>query len=417
MRDRELYAQILGIRSPWSVTSVELQSAALQVVVNVRVDPAEALCCPECGDPAPRYDFRERRWRHLDTCQYRTVLSAEVPRVQCPSHGVHQVKVPWGEPHSRFTALFEALVIDWLREANLSAVSRLLSLTWKEVDGIMARAVIRGMARRRVQAPRRMGVDETSFQKRHEYVTVVTDLDKCRVLAIADDRESESLLKFYRSLTPNQRRRIATVAMDMHGPYIKATRESLSDADAKIVFDKFHVAKHLSDAVDQVRRKEHQELMAEGDDTLKGTKYLWLQNPVSMPEERWNSGFAELRRMNLRTARAWRIKEAAMWIWTLRDPQEIQAALKRWIGWAARSRLEPIRRVAATIKNHLCGVVNAIVTDATNAASESVNAKIQRVKWMACGFRSRVRFKLAIFFHCGGLDLYPASAGITHTIS
>ena len=123
------------------------------------------LACPECGQPAGRYDRRERRWRHLDTCQYRTILVAQVPRVECPEHGVKTILVPWAEPGSPFTALFEALVIDWLREANIQAVARLMDLTWDQVDGVMQRAVRRGLARRTLQAPRRAGVDETSDQR------------------------------------------------------------------------------------------------------------------------------------------------------------------------------------------------------------------------------------------------------------
>ena len=132
----------------------------------------EALNCPECGQPARRYDTRQAL-AAPGYCQYRTILAAEMPRVQCERHKVKQVAAPWSES----TALFEALVIDWLREANTAAVAQQMGLSWDEVDGIMQRAVQRGLERREVQAPQRIGVDETSFQKRHEYVTVVNDLD------------------------------------------------------------------------------------------------------------------------------------------------------------------------------------------------------------------------------------------------
>jgi transposase len=415
MRDRDLDTQILGIRHTWTITDVKLDVPREEVRVHVEADRSCALGCPECGVEAPRHDHRERQWRHLDTCHFRTILVADVPRVNCPEHGVKQCQVPWAEPHAGFTALFEALAIGWLREASISAVARLLKLTWHEVDGIMWRAVRRGLARRQLRAPSRMGVDETSFQKRHEYVTVVTDLDGSTVLYVADDRKAESLAGFYRSLKPRQRQRIAIVAMAMHQPYIKATRDHLPDADEKIAFDKFHVAQHLGDAVDRVRREEHRLLMAEGDWTFKDSKYLWLQNPDNMSDVHWDSSFKILRESNLKTARAWALKEAAMWVWTYAARGRARRALERWYAWAARSRLEPMKKVAKTIKNHLEGILNAIVSRATNAAGESVNAKIQRVKRLACGFRNRERFRNAIYFHCGGLDLYPVSAGITHT--
>jgi transposase len=172
---RDLYAQILGNASPWHVTDVRLDVPAgkVEVIVEHRGD----ACCPKCGKACPGYDTRPRRWRHLDTCQLQRLLVADVPRVECEAHGVVQAATPRSDPGSRFTALFERMVIDWLREANFSAVARQLDLSWDEVDGIMSRAVARGLARRCELAPRRIGLDETSFQKRHEYVTVVTDLD------------------------------------------------------------------------------------------------------------------------------------------------------------------------------------------------------------------------------------------------
>jgi len=166
MRDKELYRKILGIEEPWTVKDVELDREKGEVRVELAHRAGEGLRCPECGTLSPGYDARARRWRHLDTCQFRTILMAQVPRVSCPEHGVRQVSVPWGEPGSRFTALFEALVIDWLKEASLSAVARQLGLGWTETSGIMSRAVRRGLSRREPKLPTHTGVDEVSFQRR-----------------------------------------------------------------------------------------------------------------------------------------------------------------------------------------------------------------------------------------------------------
>jgi transposase len=412
MRDRELYAQILGIQSPWKVKDVELELDGGEVRVEV-VHAGAALPCPCCGKSVPGYDTRRRRWRHLDTCQYRTILIAEVPRVECPEHGVKQIEVPWAEEGSGFTALFERVVIDWLREASIAAVSRRLAMTWDEVDGIMSRADRRGLARRAFEPAPRTGVDETSFQKRHEYVTIVSDLDVSEVLYVADDRKAESLDGYFEQLSEQQLERIEVVAMDMWAPYLKSVRRHVPEADDKIVFDRFHVAKHLGDAVDRVRRAEHKELRTEGDDRLKGSRYLWLQNPATMSDERWHGAFDALRRSSLRTARAWAIKEAAAGLWEYRTRGWARRGWKRWLGWAKRSRLDPIKKVAQMVERHLGGIINAVVHRATNAGAESINAKIQRVKRMACGFRNRDRFRNAIYFHLGGLDLYP----VTHTDS
>ncbi len=193
MRDKDLYAQILGIESPWQVTEVELNSSGGEVIVHVKPKASSTHCCPTCGKESSGYDSRTRRWRHLDTCQYKTILVAEVPRVTCKEHGVVTVSVPWAEPGSGFTVLFEALVIDWLKEASISAVSRLMNLSWNAIDGIMQRAVERGLSRREVHSVTQIGVDETAFKKRHDYVTVVSDQEEGTVLFVGDDRKKATL--------------------------------------------------------------------------------------------------------------------------------------------------------------------------------------------------------------------------------
>jgi transposase len=201
MRDHELYATILGVTLPWAVRQVALRADLQEVEVFIEHDGSTPLVCPECAREGSRHDARRRSWRHLDTCQYRTTVTAEVPRVRCPEHGVHQVRVPWAEPGARFTALFESLAIDWLREASLSAVARRLRLSWDEIDGIQRRAVRRGLARREVRLISAIGVDETSFQRRHEYVTTVCDLKEPRVLYVADRRGQGALEGFYDGLS------------------------------------------------------------------------------------------------------------------------------------------------------------------------------------------------------------------------
>jgi transposase len=407
MRDTQLYQQILGLSDPWMVTSVELDRSAGSVLVKVEPRPDAALACPTCGAASPGYDRRTRQWRHLDTCQYTTILEATVPRLSCSEHGVVTVAVPWAEPGSGFTSLFEALVIDWLREASIKAVASQLRVSWSAIDRIMARAVARGLARREALSPKRLCVDETSFQKRHEYVTVVTDPDAGHVLYVADDRKTESLEQFYAGLDDAQKAAIRGVSMDMWPAFITATRRHVPDADSKIGFDKFHVAKLLGDAVDKVRRQENKSLSGDGIDTLKGSKYSWLTNPENMSAAQ-RARFAALRTSTLKTARAWAIKDTAMQLWDYRSKAWAEKAWLRWLSWAQRCRLPPIQAAAKTIKRQLWGILNAIVLNLHNGHAESMNSRIQRIKHRACGFRNRERFRNAIYFHLGGLNLYPA---------
>lgn len=412
----EHYAQLLGLERPWRIQEVELDHEATEVRIRVELATRGQLHCPVCRVQCGRHDHRSRRWRHLDTMQYTTILEVEVPRVRCKEHGVHQVPVPWAEENSRFTALFEALVIDWLHETSTQAVARQLRLSWDQVAGIQARAVQRGLARREKRSPTAIGVDETSFQKRHEYVTVVNDLDEGIMLYVADNRRQEVLEGYFRDLGPEGCAGLESIAMDMWAPFIAATRAFVPEADEKIVFDKFHIAKHLGDAVDRVRRQENRELRAKGDDRLVKTKYSWLQNPDHMSLEHWRE-FSPLRTSRLKVARAWAIKESAMLLWGYVKRGWAERMWKRWYGWAIRSRLEPVKRVARMIKTHWEGVINAATSNVTNARAEGINSKIQWIKRMATGYRNRENFRNAIYFHLGGLDLYPESLKSAHTKS
>ena len=165
MSDTTLYERLLGIEHPWRVSAVRLALEAGRVEIDIK-HVGDELVCPTCGADCPGYDRRPRQWRHLDTMQYRTLVRAEVPRVQCTEHGIQQVPVPWAEVGSRFTALFEAMVIDWLKAASFTAVAGQCRLSWDQVAGIQERAVARGLARRGTAVASKVGVDETSFQRR-----------------------------------------------------------------------------------------------------------------------------------------------------------------------------------------------------------------------------------------------------------
>ncbi len=406
VRDKDLYAQILGIKSPWRVSSVELVLSEGEVTVHVEQKAGARRCCPTCGKDSPGYDSRTRRWRHLDTCQFKTILVADLPRVKCQEHGVVTVSVPWAELGAGFTAMFEALVIDWLQEASTSAVSRLMGLSWNAIDGIMQRAVERGLSRREKVCAAQIGVDETAFKKRHDYVAIVSDQEAGTVLHVGSDRKKATLKAWYDGLTEEQREAIESVSMDMWPAFINATLESLPGADEKIAFDKFHVAKYLGEAVDKVRRQEHKALMAEGYEDLKGSKYDWLYNPKNKTRKQ-KKRFKALRDSTLKTARAWAIKELAMSLWRYVSKTWARKGWEKWLAWAVRSRLDPIKEVAKTIKEHLWGILNAIVLEVSNGPAEGLNSRIKMIKVRSRGFRNKKRFANAIYFHLGGLDLYP----------
>jgi len=409
MQDIELYKRILGVVSPWQVQDVRLELKQRAVTVVVTYDHSIPVACPTCEGQATIYDHQKRRWRHLDTMQLKTIIECEVPRVRCEEHGVKQLPVAWAEGNARFTAMFEALVINWLKEASISAVAELLALSWDEVAGIQQRAVRRGLARRRRQPLEHIGIDETSFQKRHEYVTVILDRKNDVVLDVLDDRKAETLQRWLGARPAHHLASLKTLTMDMWDPYILAVRSCVPDAEQKICFDRFHVAQHFGKALDKVRLQEHRGLLAvEGESPLTGTKYEWQRN-ASKLDNRSRRDFMSLSRLNLKTARAWRIKEAAAQLWDYRYRGSAEKAWKQLLGWISRCRLDAVKKVGKMLRKYLWGVLNAITAAVSNAMLEAKNARIQWVKKMACGFRNRVRFRMAILFHLGGLDLMPRS--------
>src|SRR5208337_753434 len=409
MQDIELYKKILGITSPWVVSDVRLELKQRAVTVLVNYDDSIPVACPVCAGQATIYDHQLRRWRHLDTMQLKTLIECEVPRARCEEHGVKQLPVAWAEANARFTALFEALVIGWLKEASISAVAEMLGLSWDEVAGIQQRAVKRGLARRRKQPLEHIGVDETSFQKRHEYVTVILDRKHDVVLDVLDDRKAETLEQWFRGRPAHHLASLKTLTMDMWDPFILAVRNCIPDADAKICFDRFHVAQHFGKALDKVRAQEHRGLLsAEGSSPLTGTKYEWQRNASNL-DNRSRRDFMALSHLQLKTARAWRIKEAAAQLWNYSYRASAQKGWKSLLGWISRCRLEAVKKVGRMLRRYLWGVLNAITARVSNAMLEAKNSRIQWVKKMACGFRNRERFRMAILFHLGGLNLMPKS--------
>jgi transposase len=407
MRDTELYQQILGLESPWRVTRVELDVKQTRVDVFAEHAKRKTWPCPECEAACGLHDHdEERTWRHLDSCQFQTLLHASVPRIRCDEHGVRQVRVPWAEPRSRFTLLFERFAIDVLRETDILGAARILDISWDEAHGIMGRAVTRGLSRREHKVPEYIGLDEKALARGHRYATIACDLRDGHVIDVAPERTGESVIRCFGRFSVNDLEGIKEVAMDMWQPFIRTMSLLLPQADTKIVFDRFHIVAHMNDAVDTVRRRENRQLREMGDDRLVGSKHLWLYGAERVPDESFNDFFA-LRCANLKTSRAWAIKETLRYLWDQPTRTTGEAWYKHWHFWATHSRLPPVKKVAAMIRRHLPGVLSFFTHRITNSASEALNSTIQMIKKRAFGFRSFDNFRIAILFRCGGLQLHP----------
>jgi transposase len=410
MDSKELYRVLLGLSEPWTVERVELDLARQEVSVFVAHPPKTRFHCPRCERQLAVFDhLAERRWRHLDSCQFMTYLHAQPPRIDCPEHGRLQIELPWAAAGARFTHMFEALAIDVLLAANVKRAAQLLRITWDEAWGVMQRAVIRGRQAKDGTVPEHIGIDEKAIAKGHRYMTLVCDLQRGTVEYVGEERREESLTPYFAAFTPEELTRIESIGMDMWQAYINAARAAVPGAEDKIVFDRFHIMQRVLDALDQVRRRENKALRAEGDQRLVRTKYLWLRSQENLTDAA-AAQFLTLKDATLKTARAWALKESLRTLWDYASRGWAQRFWRRWYFWATHSRLAPMIEVARMIQRHLPNVLTYFTHRVTNAVAEGLNSKIATIQKRACGFRNRDHFKIAVFFHCGGLDLYPSAS-------
>jgi transposase len=406
MKDTELYHHLLGLQDPWFVYDVQINVNEQQVDVWVEHPKGLQWACPECGTQGSLYDHADERvWRHLDSCQFRTFLHARPPRMACPEHGVRQVRLPWAERRSRFTLLFERFAIEVLGNTHIQAGRRILGISWDEAWHLMDRAVQRGLRLKSERIITHLGVDEKQAAAGQNYVTIVCDLDRGTVEEVTEGNNCASLQAYFDQLTGQQLQGIEAVAMDMAGGYINAVSGRLLNGFDKIVFDRYHIMKLMNEAVDKVRKQEHKRLSNEGNPMLKGSKFLWLYGQERLPAKHWD-WFASLKAAGLKTARAWAIKEMLRHLWKYKSRAWAQKYWKRWYFWATHSRLEPVKKIAYTLKYFLYGVLNYCKHRITNAMTEGINSKIETLWKSACGFRNIHRFRTVILFHLGGLKLY-----------
>jgi transposase len=377
--------------------------------LSVTIDvfwPAQTLApCPECQELCSVKDFKSRMWRHLDTMQFKTFLRCEVPRTDCPEHGALQIFLPWSDPKSRFTALFEKVAAEVLLSCkNQTQAAHLLRLSWKQVHRIQRLAVEKALALRKKEPILHLGIDEKSFLKGHKYITVLSDLDKKRVLDVTRNRDEAAAQQVLGCMSDRQKSAVQAVAMDMWEPFKTAVKEQLPKAD--IVHDHFHITGYLTKAVDSVRKAEHRDFMKRGVETLKGTKYLWLSNQGNW-DDKQRVQYGAIKNICLKVGRAFSMKELFRKFWTYFNQGSAHSFFKKWYHWATHSRLKPMIEAARTLKRHLDNILTYFKHRISNSASEGLNAKIQLIKAEARGFRNFENFRIGILFHCGGFQFLP----------
>jgi len=400
------YEELLCLKAGWSVSKVKISSRGKEIRIELE-HSGKTACCGECGHRSNVYDYaKERQWRHLDTMQCTTVLVAKVPRVSCEEHGVKTSEVSWADKHSRFTLLFETFSIQVLEMAkNISAACKLLRLDWKQAHKIMERAVTRGLSRRSKEDIPWLGMDEKSFRKGHNYISVLNDLEEGRVIDVEEGRSSEvAETLLYKGLSAKQREMVCGVSIDMSAPYLKAIKASLPHAD--IVHDKFHISQHLGEAVDKTRKQEHKELMKEGHDHLKGMKYAFLRSEENLSDEE-RKDLTKFGNMELKVAKAWQLKELFKYFWLKFDTRSAKRFFIYWAEEVIASGNKYMLKVADMMAKRIENILTYFDCFITNAVSEGLNSKIQSIKASARGYRSFTNYRTAILFYCGKLKLLP----------
>lgn len=399
-----LYEHLLGLKTPWSVKSVDLSLTDQRVVVEVILKPGQVWADPtDATKRAHINGWTERQWWHLDTCQFETLIKARVPQRKYSDGTVQELAVPWAQRYSRVTLLMEAFVVKLLQVCpTTKGVCELTRLSWSAVNDIMVSAVARGMLRRTEEEIPYLGLDEKSSEKGYSYVSILTDIKRSRVLDLVPERKLAAASKLLETLSLTQRAAVKAVAMDMWPAFMSATTICIPQAD--IVHDRFHVSKYLGEAVDAVRKQEHRSLSQAGSSPLTGSKWAWLKR---YPDGRSAEAvaFRDLNQLNLKTSRAWRIKETFIQFWVYQYTGAAKRFFDAWSNNAMRSRLEPIKKVVKMLRRHETGLLNYSRHRICNACAEGFNSAIQLIKANARGFRNFTNYRARILFHCGKLDM------------
>jgi transposase len=402
MRVTTLFRRLLG------VTGLRVIEAFFQVDGKLTVGVAPGWRrprCGRCGRQAPTYDRRSLRWwTHLPYGATPVRLSYAPRRVDCPRCGVLTEQLPWGEAASRFTTAFEEMVAYLAQITDKTQVARLMGISWSTVGSIVARVVARHLPAERLASLRWIGVDEFSFRKRHRYLTIVVDHERRRIVWVAEGHKAETLEAFFKLLGSEGCATIELVSIDLAASYRKAVTENLPNAE--IVFDRFHVQRLASDALDEVRRALVRELADSPDEAaaVKNTRWSLLRRPSRLnPAER--ERLSAVQKTNRPLYRAYLLNATLARALDYLQPKRAHDALKEWAAWASRSRLEPFVRVSRTIRAHLPGILAYIRWRLTNGLVEGLNRKARMIVARAYGYHSAEALIAMLFLTC------PASAG------
>lgn len=402
----QLFTQALGLPVPWEVVSVSFDPERGRIDFEVGFASGSCFVCPECSAvEQPVHDTRRRSWRHLNFFQYETYLHAKVPRVRCGECGkVRQVPVPWARPGSGFTLLFEAMVVTFAQDMPLSRIAEQFHVGDDPLWRVVQHLVDKARAREDHSQVRAVGVDETGARKGHDYITTFCDLDRGKLLYATPGKDQSTVARFAEDLQAHggQPGQVEVVSMDMSRAFQAGVAKALPAAE--ITFDPFHVVQLANEALNVVRREE-----VKHEPDLKGQRWALLKDPAKWTK-RQITAMHHLQRTSLKTVRAWRLKESLRGIYRNAVGKEDAARqLDEWCSWARRSRLEPFKKLALTLREHRAGILKHFEGRYSNGLLEGVNSRLQAAKARARGFRRVENFIAMAYLIAGKLSHLPAS--------
>lgn len=402
MRATTLLGKILGLKQTRILEATFDDFGLTVVVAPTTRTPYCSACCRRVRHVHDRYEGR--RWRHLDLAGLRVWLRYAIRRVNCPRCGVVVELVPWAENQSWFTYEFEEHVAYLAQRADKTTLSSLMRISWKTVGAIIERVLPRHQSTDPLDGLTHIGVDELSYRRHHEYVTVIVDHVRGGVVWAHPGKNAETLNTFFKALGKERCAKLEAVTLDMSGAYLKAVTEA--SPQARVIFDRFHVQRLAHDALDQVRRDEFREAAPEDRGALKKSRFALQKNP-------WNlsslevSKVAEVQKANVRLYRAYLLKETLAAILDGRQVNVARKKLLEWIDWAARSQLRPFMKLAGTVRSHLEGILAYVATGLSNGRTEGLNGKIRTITRRSFGFHSATSLIALIFLCCSGISLQP----------
>ncbi len=404
MFTHQFFDLLLNLDDNWQVKNVTADYKTEEITIEISFIGKQATCS-ESFDLCPIYDHAPKRiWRHLDTMQFKTYISCRLPRIKNKKGKVVTIVPPWASKHERHTHLFEHAVIDLLLATkNQSKTADFMRCGFNVVNRIIHLSTQRGLARRNLSELefKHLSIDEKSFKKGHQYVSVLSHPSSGCVIDIEEGRNIEATEKLLdKSLIAKQQEKVKTISMDMWKAYMAVAKEKLPNAE--IVHDKFHLIKYLNGAIDKVRKRE-----VKTNEELKNSRYALLKSPENLTEKQ-RIKFDAIRQANYQVSRAWEVRENFKNIFnTEMDKNSAFHLFFKWMNNAINKQIKEINKVVEMFKKHLNGIVNALISSFNNAMAERLNGKIQEIKIAGRGYRKFENFRSAILFFHGGLNLYP----------